>query len=391
MVTRVPWAMLGAPLNAKAFGAVGDGTAADYPALAAMVAEAKMLTCPHLIIPPGTYALGTNTLDFDLPNGSIIDCFGEFTSTIASAAPAVRIGKTAANPFWYVVRGLKVRRLTNDASAGSIGVEVRNTVWADIDIRSVVGFHYGVKVFGTAANGGVSYCQFYLGQLHDNRVNLYLDADGVGYCNENNFYGGSFNHSSAWAAAFPATSSTNLHIEHFATSELNNNRFFGPSFEDKAPPAVAAIINGNNNVIYHPRIERITDQSTYEIQFTADSGECAVVGSGFYLIDTNINDLGTNNCYETRYGRRISHQTPASGSASVLDLQSTASSAARLVQLRNAANAVTGWIDGSAKAQLTDLLLTNLGDYADDTAAAAGGVALNQFYRTGSAIKVRVS
>lgn len=32
-----------------------------------------------------------------------------------------------------------------------------------------------------------------------------------------------------------------------------------------------------------------------------------------------------------------------------------------------------------------------LGNYADDTAAAAGGVAVGQLYRTGSAIKVRVS
>lgn len=35
--------------------------------------------------------------------------------------------------------------------------------------------------------------------------------------------------------------------------------------------------------------------------------------------------------------------------------------------------------------------LDSLSDYADDTAAAAGGVAVGGFYRTGSAIKVRVS
>lgn len=35
--------------------------------------------------------------------------------------------------------------------------------------------------------------------------------------------------------------------------------------------------------------------------------------------------------------------------------------------------------------------LTGLGDYADDTAAAAGGVAVGGVYRTGSALKVRVT
>ena len=34
---------------------------------------------------------------------------------------------------------------------------------------------------------------------------------------------------------------------------------------------------------------------------------------------------------------------------------------------------------------------TALADYADDTAAAAGGVEIGELYRTGSAIKVRVA
>jgi len=35
--------------------------------------------------------------------------------------------------------------------------------------------------------------------------------------------------------------------------------------------------------------------------------------------------------------------------------------------------------------------ITGLGDYADDTAAAAGGVAVSGLYRTGSILKIRVS
>lgn len=43
---------------------------------------------------------------------------------------------------------------------------------------------------------------------------------------------------------------------------------------------------------------------------------------------------------------------------------------------------------------LTQLLAfpnTGLANYADDTAAAAGGIAVGTMYRTGSAIKVRVA
>jgi hypothetical protein len=35
--------------------------------------------------------------------------------------------------------------------------------------------------------------------------------------------------------------------------------------------------------------------------------------------------------------------------------------------------------------------LGNLQNFADDTAAAAGGIAIGEFYRTGSALKVRVT
>lgn len=35
--------------------------------------------------------------------------------------------------------------------------------------------------------------------------------------------------------------------------------------------------------------------------------------------------------------------------------------------------------------------LSNLSDYADDAAAATGGVAVGEFYRTGSIVKVRVA
>ena len=68
------------PINVKdpAYGAVGDGVTNDFAAITAAVAYAKTLTFPHLIIPNGTYALGDNTLEFDLPNGAIIDCSGEF-------------------------------------------------------------------------------------------------------------------------------------------------------------------------------------------------------------------------------------------------------------------------------------------------------------------------
>jgi len=49
-----------------------------------------------------------------------------------------------------------------------------------------------------------------------------------------------------------------------------------------------------------------------------------------------------------------------------------------------------GTVDGT-QTEIGRLPNTGLVDYADDTAAAAGGVAIGSFYRTASAVKVRVA
>lgn len=56
------------------------------------------------------------------------------------------------------------------------------------------------------------------------------------------------------------------------------------------------------------------------------------------------------------------------------------------------ANRLPGWPRDIANA-VNALIgqFGNLADYADDTAAAAGGIEIGQLYRTGSTIKVRVS
>ena len=58
---------------------------------------------------------------------------------------------------------------------------------------------------------------------------------------------------------------------------------------------------------------------------------------------------------------------------------------------RKVANVINSLLVRQAEiGSITDQL-SNLSEYADDTAAAAGGVEVGEFYRTGSAIKVRVA
>lgn len=52
------------------------------------------------------------------------------------------------------------------------------------------------------------------------------------------------------------------------------------------------------------------------------------------------------------------------------------------------ARLVAGAVNSLARAQVD---FAALQDFADDTAAAAGGIAVGSLYRTGSVVKVRVS
>ena len=58
---------------------------------------------------------------------------------------------------------------------------------------------------------------------------------------------------------------------------------------------------------------------------------------------------------------------------------------------RKVANAINSLLVRQAEIGSVTDQLNNLSEYADDTAAAAGGVEVGGFYRTASTIKVRVA
>ena len=347
-VTTTVQAYLQQVVNVTDFGADSTGVLDATSAITAAITYAKTLTSPQLIINAGTYTT-SSVLTFDLPEFSTITFIGSIVSSVSND-PAIRIGSTTANIAGITATGIKVERLSLDTAGASSGVQLRNLTSSYIDIRRCSGFRDGIFCYGDQANGGFSYNEIHIGFAHDNKRNIYLNAGGVGYCNENNFYGGTFNHSST----YPAVTTTNLEIAHFASSQLNNNRFYGPSFEDNsATLATAAIINGNNNVIYWPRMENPGDQAGYEIQFTADSGECRIIGHGFTMVNSNINDLGDGNMYETREGAVMRYQTPATAGKAVLKLQSYGTSAATVLSVLDSGGVETAKITGVGEAKFT--------------------------------------
>jgi len=268
----------------------------------------------------------------------------------------------------------------------SVGVLLRSLSFSKIRVGKTVGFFEGVKCYGESANGGFSYNHVEFGQLHDNVTNLRLSAVGVGYCNENNFFGGSFNHSSG----YPAITTWHIFLDHFPTSKLNNNRFYGPSFEDNKVAAIAAEINGANNVIFWPRMENPSNQAAYPIKFTVNSQECELLGAAFAVAATNIDDLGLGNSYETRGGAVMKSQTPATSTDAVIKAMSVATGNAKVYAACSTNGTIVAWIDGNGNGEFKNIALTNLGNYANDAAAASAGVAVGRLYHNAGALRIRL-
>jgi hypothetical protein len=354
-------------VNVKAFGAIGDGSTDDTDAIQDAIDYAKTLDFPTIVFPHGEYKT-TDTLEFDVPNGTTILFSGKIWSTV-SAKPAVRLGSTGIvnSTVKLNVTGLKVERTTTDMDVGgttsnSIGIALTNIAQSCIDIRECAGFTDGVICYGTAVNGGFSYNEVHLGRLHDNKRNFRINASGVGYCNENSFFGGSFNHSSNYPNY---TGTVNLQLDHNtdSTNWLNNNRFFGPSMEANSTLSTAAIINGDSNLIFHPRLEqgagttveeKAINQAAYLIQFTTNARYCGVMGLGFGVSLSNIDDSGLGNYYEGRDGMVRKSVAGTGAAESVFALQSTVSAAAKLVSLRDTGGTEAGYIDGQGRIWMGD-------------------------------------
>lgn len=329
-------------VSVKDFGAVGNGVTDDTAAIQAAIDYAATLTAPILIVDAGEYYT-TAALYFTLPNYSTIQFIGRIKANV-SAQAAVVIGSVdssaAGNRFGYHVTGLKVYRTSIDSAGTSIGVQLRSIVASYVEIRECRNFRDGVYCYGVSPNGGFSYNEIHLGYLHDNRTNLHLAATGVGYCNENNFFGGTYNHTSA----FPAVSTINLEIDHFALNNLNFNRFWGPSFEDNSALAVAAVVNGFNNVIYNPRMENLALPTTYKIIFAADSDECKVFGYG--IVKGNIQNNGLGNSWETRDGIFTELQTQTAADDAVYRARSQVTNSVKVFRADDVLGAVSAYMAG---------------------------------------------
>ena len=335
----------GESVNIVDWGAHADGKVDATGAIRAAVAHWRRQPMAELVIPAGEFLI-KDTVRFDHPWGGTLRCIGRLATDITGRT-AIQIGPDDGPAVGITVIGLKVRRRVMDMdqrhrSSGSIGIELRNLVCSSVEIVECTNFATNILCIGTQANGGFSYNRVDLGYIRDCVRSLVLDAAGSGYCNENNFYGGSFSRSSNYPLPPDAV---HIEIAHRQVDALNNNRFWGPSFEDLYPGARAAVINGANNAIIRPRMENPGDQAGYLIHFTRNSLRCELE-PGFMIHHSNIRDEGLANSWRTVQGAVERADTPDAPGHAVRTFQSRATSFARLIRGLDSGGVERWSIDG---------------------------------------------
>jgi hypothetical protein len=110
--------------------------------------------------------------------------------------------------------------------ARTIGVEIFNANACEIVVPYVTGFEIGLLMYGTGT--GNVYNVTNLWELKNNKVNLKLDADSTGWCNQNLFAGGRLWHLPAEGTLVAGT--RQILIAN-TTNGINNNMFVNTSLE----------------------------------------------------------------------------------------------------------------------------------------------------------------
>lgn len=358
-----------------------DGDLAD--AMNAAILVCQELTAPWFRMTMSG-SLGSESITFDLPNFSTIEILGSLSSSV-TAGPCIRIGSTTAQRFGYFVRINAVERTAVDTTNGSIGVEYRNLNTSTfLGPRWAVNFETGVRLYGDAGSGvvaGLSECVVVLGFIHDNQINLLLDADNDGYCNENHVVSGSLGHSSTYNGGDYADTFGLFIVDH--TNSLNNNRFYSLCLQSTsgAGVGVAAFIEGQNNVLYSPRLENPND-ANFEIEFGSNSINCGIIGRGFGVGPANITDNGTQNFYDTTAGRTLISAATAAAGQSVHAAQSVNTSAAKCYTARDSSGNDTAWFLGTGEAEFlfptsTTAALEAIGNAINTTGKRTGKLVIN--------------
>lgn len=221
-------------------GAKGDGITDDSTAIQNIINSLKKWQ--RLYIPDGDFKLGKmvnfihDNMEYE-QRGTLIDNGIRFTGLKIRAYGI----KVVRKPVW---------------ADGVVGLHFLNCNDCTFHIDELQGFDKGMIVEGNEK--GNAYNNYYLDYIIDNRTHIFLTTKGMGWTNENTFYGGRLavngNHKDnnrdipGWAIVFD---DLNENVTY------NGNKFLNTSIESQHNGI--QLNNASYVYIEHPRFENIDD------------------------------------------------------------------------------------------------------------------------------------
>lgn len=217
----------------EAYGATGDGTVDDTNACWGMFEGAGGSGGVAYLTPGKTFKTSscvTVTSPVDGTNATV-------KSAHTYCALKIGTGALLEDMRFFLPHVTQSLKTTTGWAYTDTGVQVTNVFGSELFIPGVSNFSVGVLFKGEAQ--GCDYNRVFLGRIRDNQINLMLDGDATGWCNENDYFGGRLAHDPVELLNSNVTSGQTgvyqIYVAKPASQILNNHRFYGLSLEGDVP------------------------------------------------------------------------------------------------------------------------------------------------------------
>ncbi|HZF78004.1 MAG TPA: phage tail fiber protein, partial [Acetobacteraceae bacterium] len=219
-------------LSARDFGAQGNGTADDGPALQAAMSAAAA-SGRHLVLGEGLFR---TVQPLVLPGAAAgLTMLGAILYAGPAGQPALTIGDGGATRnAAKLYEGLRVLRAAQSdwQNEGDIGIVLRNLDASQVEVRQVEGFTIGIRTLGVER--GFEDTTLHLGRIVNNRIGLDVHAATAAAWNTSiRYYGGHF---AIASSLHPTLDRFGVRFSAAPGAYVAHNRhvFDGPNFELQA-------------------------------------------------------------------------------------------------------------------------------------------------------------
>lgn len=240
-------------VNAKDFGAIGDGVTNDAAAINAAAEYADALAGDaKLLIPTGVYYIGDTTVNIRCQldaDGATLNYDGVGTALIIGSIVS---GVNTPRRKYILPRVVKTNRASG-WDGTSTGVQLNNLNTCFIEVPFIRDFEMGLRVYGYGA--GNAYNNIYLGTLWENHKNLVIDTDAGGYSNQHTIYGGRLQHSLTKGAIANDPEACQIYMVNVGTGGANNCTFINTSIEGENVGQYRVQVSGRYNTFFTCRWE----------------------------------------------------------------------------------------------------------------------------------------